>query len=59
MTLKELNLTITYSLDVTDYEEWSKANPEKTIAEYLKPKLLKVYNMYDLVNRIKTELEVK
>jgi len=53
----ELEITVTYCMDVSDFLDWKKANPTKTIRDYAKMKLLSIYDSYAVAHQAKTYLE--
>jgi len=53
----ELEITVTYCMDVSDFLDWKQANPTKKIRDYASMKLLPIYDSYALAHQAKIKLE--
>jgi len=46
-----------YAIDISDYQEWSKNNPLKTVIDYFSSKLLPIYDAHKIAYDLKKAME--
>jgi hypothetical protein len=53
----ELDITTIYCLDVSDFADWKDAYPMKSVKDYVKMKLLSLYDAYRLAFEARKQME--
>jgi len=53
----ELNVKRWFYIYPRDYERWKEANPEKKLEDYIKEKLLPVYEALEIAVKLKEDIK--